>query len=76
MPVGHGQTRPGYVVTCALGFALATASALVFSKHGPDLLWGIGGCPARRGTSRRRSRCDSYTVATIAASSIGVGTVG
>ena len=32
IPVGHGQTRPGYVVTCALGWSRACASALVFSK--------------------------------------------
>ena len=44
IPVGHGQTRRGYVVTCALGFSRATASALVFSKRAPDLLWGIGSC--------------------------------
>jgi hypothetical protein len=44
IPVGHGQTRPGYVVTCALGFSRATASALVFSQQAPDLLWGIGHC--------------------------------
>lgn len=31
-----------------------------------------GGCPARRGTSRRRSRCDDYAVATITASSVAV----
>jgi len=44
IPVGHGQTRPGYVLTCALGFSRAAASALVFSKQGPDLRWGIGRC--------------------------------
>jgi hypothetical protein len=35
-----------------------------------------GGCPSRRGTSRRRSPCDGQTVVTISASSVGVGTVG
>jgi transposase len=44
IPVGHGQTRPGYVVTCALGFSRACASTLVFSKQGPDLRWGISRC--------------------------------
>ena len=33
------------------------------------------GCPARRGTSRRRSRCDGQAVTRIAASSVGDGTV-
>jgi transposase len=46
IPVGHGQMRPGYVVTCALGFSRACASALVFSKQGPDLRWGISRCLA------------------------------
>lgn len=44
IPVGHGQTRPGFVVTCALGWSRAAASALVFSKQGPDLRWGIARC--------------------------------
>jgi hypothetical protein len=34
-------------------------------------LTALRGCPARRGTSRRRSRCDGQAVATIAASSVG-----
>jgi hypothetical protein len=42
--VGHGQVRRGYVVTCALGFSRATASALVFSKEAVDLTWGIARC--------------------------------
>lgn len=44
IPVGHGQTRQGFVVTCALGFSRAAASALVFSKQGHDLRWGISRC--------------------------------
>jgi transposase len=44
IPVGHGQTRRGYVVTCALGYSRATASALVFSKEAVDLIWGIARC--------------------------------
>jgi transposase len=44
IPVGHGQTRPGYVVTFALGWSRACASTLVFSKQGPDLRWGISRC--------------------------------
>jgi transposase len=46
IPVGHGQTRPGFVVTCALGWSRAAASTLVFSKQGHDLRFGIGRCLA------------------------------
>lgn len=44
IPVGHGQTRRGWVVTCCLGFSRAGAGALVFSKEAPDLLWGMIYC--------------------------------
>jgi transposase len=44
IPVGFGQTRRGFVVTCALGFSRAAAGALVFSKEAPDLLWGMSRC--------------------------------
>jgi transposase len=44
IPVGHGQLRRGYVVTCVLGYSRASASALVFSKEGVDLIWGIARC--------------------------------
>ncbi len=44
VPVGHGQTRRGYVVVACLGYSRAGAGALVFSKEAPDLLWGIGRC--------------------------------
>jgi len=44
IPVGHGQTRQGFVVTCALGWSRAAASTLVFSKQGHDLRWGISRC--------------------------------
>jgi Mu transposase-like protein len=44
IPVGHGQTRPGYVVVGCLGYSRAGAGALVFSKDAPDLLWGIARC--------------------------------
>lgn len=46
IPVGHDQTRPGLVVTCALGWSRAAASALVFSNQAPDLAWGIARCLA------------------------------
>jgi len=41
VPVGHGQTRKGWVVLTTLGFSRASAGALVFSKEPPDLLWAI-----------------------------------
>lgn len=44
VPVGHGQTRKGFVVVACLGFSRAGAGALVFSKETPDLLAGIGRC--------------------------------
>ncbi len=44
IPVGHGQTRRGYVVTCELGWSRAAAGALVFSKQIADLLWGMNSC--------------------------------
>jgi hypothetical protein len=44
IPVGHGQTRRGFVVTCELGFSRASWAALVFSKEAPELLWGMARC--------------------------------
>jgi transposase len=41
LPVGHGQTRRGWVVVCALGFSRAGAGTLVFSKEAPDILAGL-----------------------------------
>jgi transposase len=35
IPVGHGQTRRGWVVTAELGYSRALAGALVFSKEAP-----------------------------------------
>jgi transposase len=49
IPVGHGQTRRGFVVTCELGFSRAASGALVFSKQAADLLWGMGRCVRRLG---------------------------
>lgn len=49
IPVGHGQTRRGWVVTSALGFSRAGAGALIFSKQAPDILWGMGRCLAKLG---------------------------
>ncbi len=44
VPVGHGQTRKGWVVVACLGYSRAGAGALVFSKETPDLLSGIRRC--------------------------------
>ena len=49
IPVGHGQTRRGYVVTAELGYSRAIAGALVFSKEAPDLIYGMNRCLARLG---------------------------
>jgi transposase len=53
IPVGHGQTRKGYVLVAALGYSRAAAGALVFSKEAPDLLWALGSGCAWRPSSRR-----------------------
>jgi transposase len=52
VPVGHGQTRRGWVVVACLGYSRAGAGALIFSKQTPDLLaamarclWSFGGLP-------------------------------
>jgi transposase len=52
VPVGHGQTRRGWVVVACLGYSRAGAGALIFSKQTPDLLagmarclWSLGGLP-------------------------------
>jgi transposase len=44
IPVGHGQTRNGYVVIAALGYSRIGAGALVFSKEAVDVLWGMARC--------------------------------
>jgi len=44
IPVGHGQTRPGWVVVACLGYSRAGAGALLFSRQTPDLLAGIARC--------------------------------
>ena len=49
IPVGHGQTRRGWVVTAELCWSRAIAGALVFSKEAPDILWGLGRCLERVG---------------------------
>src|SRR3954451_13580048 len=49
IPVGHGQTRRGYVVTAELCWSRVIAGALIFSKQAPDILWGLGRCLSRIG---------------------------
>jgi transposase len=49
IPVGHGQTRKGWVVLACLGYSRAGAGALVFSKEIPDVLFGIRRCLSRLG---------------------------
>jgi transposase len=49
VPVGHGQTRRGYVVVACLGYSRVGAGALVFSTRAEDLLAGVAGCLARLG---------------------------
>jgi transposase len=49
VPVGHGQTRRGWVVVAALGFSRAGAGTLIFSKQAPDILAGLWRCITRLG---------------------------
>jgi hypothetical protein len=49
VPVGHGQTRRGWVVTAELCWSRVIAGALIFSKQAPDILWGLGRCLERIG---------------------------
>ena len=54
MPVGHGQTRRGWVVVACLGYSRAGAGVLVFSTQTEDLLAGIAGCLQRLGALPKR----------------------
>jgi transposase len=49
VPVGHGQTRRGWVVIACLGYSRAGAGVLVFSRETEALLAGIAGCLERLG---------------------------
>ena len=56
IPVGHGQTRRGWVVTAELCWSRVVAGALIFSKEAPDVLWGLGcGALRSRGSSSTTS---------------------
>src|SRR4051812_8437877 len=49
IPVGYGQTRRGYIVTCELPYSRAFAGALVFSKEFAAIAFGMTRCLARLG---------------------------
>ena len=49
VPVGHGQTHRGWVVTAELCWSRVIAGTLIFSKQAPDILWGLGRCLGRIG---------------------------
>ena len=49
VPVGYGQTRRGWVVTCQLCWSRAFAGTLVFSKEAPDILAGLARSISRLG---------------------------
>jgi hypothetical protein len=54
IPVGHGQTRRGWVVTAELCFSRVIAGSLIFTKEAPDILWGLGRCLERIGALPER----------------------
>jgi len=49
IPVGHGQSRRGWIVTAELPYSRAFAGALVFSKQFSDIAWGMSRCLSRLG---------------------------
>jgi hypothetical protein len=58
IPVGHGHTRRGWVVTSCSGYSRAGAGALVFSKEAPDVLWGMARCLVKLGAMPRKAVWD------------------
>lgn len=54
IPVGHGQVRRGWVVSCCSGYSRAGAGALVFSKQFSDIAWGMSRCLAALGALPRK----------------------
>jgi len=44
VPVGWGQTRRGYLLTCELPFSKMLAAALIFRKNFEDIAWGMNEC--------------------------------
>jgi hypothetical protein len=49
VPVGHGQTRRGWIVNAELCWSRVIPGTLIFSKQAPDVLRGLGRCLARIG---------------------------
>jgi transposase len=49
IPVGYGQSRRGYVLSCELPYSRAFAGALVFSKEFADIAFGMRRCLQRLG---------------------------
>jgi transposase len=49
IPVGYGQSRRGYIVTCELPYSRAFVGALVFSKQFADIAFGMVRCLSRLG---------------------------
>jgi transposase len=49
LPVGFGQHRRAYDVTCTLGYSKVGAGTLIFSKEAPDILAGLLRCLVRIG---------------------------
>lgn len=49
IPVGFGQHRKGYVVTCTLCYSRIGAGTLIFSKEAPDILAALLRCLVRIG---------------------------
>jgi len=49
IPVGFGQTRRGFIVTCELPYSRAFSGALVFSKQFQDIAFGMSSCLQRLG---------------------------
>jgi hypothetical protein len=59
IPVGHGQTRKGWVVVACSGYSRAGAGALIFSKETADLLFGIRRCLWSLGALPQTLGCES-----------------
>ena len=58
IPVGHGQTRRGYIVTAELPYSRAFAGALIFSKEFADIAWGMSRCLERLGALPQKAVWD------------------
>jgi hypothetical protein len=58
IPVGHGQTRRGWIVTCELPYSRAFAGTLVFSKEFADIAWGMSVCLTRLGALPKKAVWD------------------